>query len=176
MKYIFGINESGEAKQLATAISPYNEVVTQDYYPARESRPGYRAVLKYDVEQGVYWDYILIPASEKRERAYESYKCITYGDLLMTVDEANKMWTEYEAEGSLKAVELSDLIAAAKAMIRKMYPDENNEQELVTNESEITEIINESEEPVTELETGESDNIEDETQGSDEEITEVPII
>ena len=73
MKYIFGINESGEAKQLATAISPYNEVVTQDYYPAREYRPGYRAVLKYDVEQGVYWDYILIPASEKREHAYETY-------------------------------------------------------------------------------------------------------
>lgn len=140
MKYIFGINESGEAKQLATAISPYNEVVTQDYYPAREYRPGYRAVLKYDVEQGVYWDYILIPASEKREHAYESYKCITYGDLLMTVDEANKMWTEYEAEGSLKAAELSDLIAAAKAMIRKMYPDENIEVAAeLDNESNVEE-------------------------------------
>lgn len=129
MKYIFGINESGEAKQLATAISPYNEVVTQDYYPAREYRPGYRAVLKYDVEQGVYWDYVLIPASEKREHAYETYKCIPYGDALLTVDEANKLWQEYEAEGSSLAPILTELIATAKAQIREIYPDENLENE-----------------------------------------------
>jgi hypothetical protein len=139
MKYIFGINESGEAKQLATAISPYNEVVTQDYYPAREYRPGYRAVLKYDVEQGIYWDYVLIPASEKREHAYETYKCIPYGDALLTVDEANKLWQEYEAEGSSLAPILTGLIATAKAQIREMYPDgnlENEESETVEPEIE----------------------------------------
>lgn len=162
MKYIFGINESGDAKQLATAISPYNEVITQDYYPARESRPGYRAVLKYNVEQGVYWDYILIPASEKREHAYESYKCITYGDLLMTVDEANKMWTEYEAEGSLKAAELSDLIAAAKAMIRKMYPDENIENEETAVESDNENNVEEDTE-ATDLTS--TDDIETPSEG-----------
>ena len=134
MKYIFCVNPDGEARRAGMTSGGYDTVVSQDNFPAREYREGYEAVLMYNEEDGVHWEYIPIPASKKRERAYESYKCITYGDLLMTVDEANKMWIEYEAEGSLKAAELSDLIAAAKAMIREMYPDENIENEEVAAE------------------------------------------
>lgn len=63
---------------------------------------------------------------ELRERMYETEKCITYAGELLTVDEANKRWQEYQAEGNAKAAELTALIAAAKAAIRDQYPDEQS--------------------------------------------------
>ena len=42
---------------------------------------------------------------------------------MITVDKANKLWQEYQAEGSSKSEELTVLIAAAKTAIRAEYPD-----------------------------------------------------
>ena len=43
---------------------------------------------------------------------------------MLTVDEANRKWHEYQAEGNSKANELTTMIANAKATIREQYPDE----------------------------------------------------
>jgi len=129
MKYIFCVNPDGEARRAGITTGGYDTVVSQDNFPAREYREGYEAVLMYNEEDGVHWEYVKIPAAKRRERAYETLKCISYGDALLTVDEANKLWQEYEAEGSSLASILTDLIATAKAQIREMYPDENLENE-----------------------------------------------
>ena len=42
---------------------------------------------------------------------------------MLTVDEANRKWQEYQAESNSKANELTTLIANAKATIREQYPD-----------------------------------------------------
>lgn len=47
-----------------------------------------------------------------------------HGGKMLTVDEANRKWQEYQAEGNSKANELTTLIANAKATIREQYPDE----------------------------------------------------
>lgn len=65
---------------------------------------------------------------ELRERAYETEKVITFENELMTVDEANKRWQEYQAENNAKSSELTALIAAAKAAVRERYPDETAEE------------------------------------------------
>ena len=46
------------------------------------------------------------------------------GGKMLTVDEANRKWQEYQAEGNSKANELTTMIANAKATIREQYPDE----------------------------------------------------
>ena len=61
---------------------------------------------------------------EPRERAYETDKVISYEGKMLTVDEANRKWQEYQAEGNTKANELTTMIANAKATIREQYPDE----------------------------------------------------
>ena len=43
---------------------------------------------------------------------------------MLTVDEANRKWEEYQAENNVKSSELTALIAAAKAAVRERYPDE----------------------------------------------------
>lgn len=43
---------------------------------------------------------------------------------MLTVDEANRKWQEYQAEGNSKANGLTTMIANAKATIREQYPDE----------------------------------------------------
>ena len=41
----------------------------------------------------------------------------------LTVDEANKKWQDYQAEGNEKATVLTQLIHTAKENIREQYPD-----------------------------------------------------
>ena len=61
---------------------------------------------------------------EKRELAYETEKIINYEGELITVDEANKKFWIYLAEGNEeKVAELTALILEAKNKIREMYPD-----------------------------------------------------
>lgn len=71
----------------------------------------------------------LTPA-EKRELEYQirRYKedeseLLPWGGKALTVDEANKAYLEYLAEGSSKATEIQTLIIAAKSYIRELYPD-----------------------------------------------------
>lgn len=61
---------------------------------------------------------------ELRERAYETDKVISYEGKMLTVDEANRKWQEYQAEGNNKANELTTMIANAEVAIREKYPDE----------------------------------------------------
>lgn len=101
----------------------------QDTVPVRIGKdeklyPNTHAELRYSPEKGVYWEYIPYTPRELRERAYETEKVITFENELMTVDEANKRWQEYQAENSIKSSELTALIAAAKAAVRERYPDE----------------------------------------------------
>lgn len=121
MKYIF-INTENGIRQIAQTDDSA-QIITQSIFPAREQREGYKAVLAYNEAQGVYWNYIALTGAEKREAAYQTEKCIPYGDTLITVDEANKHWQEYQAEGNSKATELTVLIATAKAEIRARFPD-----------------------------------------------------
>ena len=64
----------------------------------------------------------LTPA-EQRKQAYETEPIINWGGQLITVDEANKLWTDYAAEDSAKAELLTGLIKEAKAAIREKYSD-----------------------------------------------------
>ena len=63
--------------------------------------------------------------AEKRENAYEVDPIIEWYDSQITVDDANKLWQAYTAEGKVDiAKELTEKIANAKTEISKMYPDE----------------------------------------------------
>lgn len=61
--------------------------------------------------------------AELREEAYNTEKCISWEDKMITVTEASQKWQYYAAEGSSLADELQVLIAAAKLNIRERYPD-----------------------------------------------------
>lgn len=123
MRYLYTV-EDGKAKLIASINEQSQQVHIQETYPAQEYRDGYTSYLAYDEQRGVYWDFIKRPAAELREQAYRTIKIIRYGEQLLTVDEANKMWLEYQAEGSAKAAEISTLISNAKSLIRTSYPDE----------------------------------------------------
>ena len=116
---------TGNKATLVSQQSNYDQIITQETYPARIDHPNTHAVLSYNETDGIHWEYIPLTPAELRERAYETVKCITYENEQLTVDEANKKWQEYQAEGNEKAAEITTLIAAAKASIRAEYPDEN---------------------------------------------------
>ena len=65
---------------------------------------------------------------EKRENAYEVDNIIDWQESQVTVDDANKLWQAYTAEGKVDiAKELTEKISEAKATIREMYPDDAEE-------------------------------------------------
>ena len=103
--------------------SSYDQLIEQETYPAQVDHPNTHAVLSYSETEGIHWEYIPYIPKELRERVYETEKIISYEDDMLTVDEANRKWQEYQAEGNSKANELTTLIANAKAMIRGQYPD-----------------------------------------------------
>ena len=102
----------------------YDQLIEQETYPARVDHPNTHAVLSYSEAEGIHWEYIPYTPKELRERVYETEKIINYGGDMLTVDEANRKWQEYQAEGNSKANGLTILIANAKATIREQYPDE----------------------------------------------------
>lgn len=62
---------------------------------------------------------------EKRERAYELEKIISYEGVMITVDEANRKYWNYAVEDNIeKTAEITALVIEAKNKIREMYPDE----------------------------------------------------
>ena len=101
----------------------YDQLIEQETYPAQVDHPNTHAVLSYSETEGIHWEYIPYIPKELRARVYETEKIISYEDDMLTVDEANRKWQEYQAEGNSKANELTTLIANAKAMIRRQYPD-----------------------------------------------------
>lgn len=103
--------------------SSYDQLIEQETYPARVDHPNTHAVLSYSETEGIHWEYIPYTPKELRERVYETEKIISYEGDMLTVDEANRKWQEYQAEGNSKANELTTLIANAKATIREQYPD-----------------------------------------------------
>lgn len=123
MQYIFKIDTDGKATQIGGLMPDGYSVIASSEYPKREQREGFKTELRYDSECGLHWEYIPIPSSELRENAYATLKCIEYGDDWLTVDEANRLWEAYCAEGSDKATALTALIAEAKSTIRKIHPD-----------------------------------------------------
>ena len=122
MQYIYQIN--GTKAELIQKTESYDRLITAETYPAREYHENAHAVLSYNEEQGIHWEYIPYTPKELRERVYETDKVISYEGKMLTVDEANRKWQEYQAEGNSKANELTTLIANAKATIREQYPDE----------------------------------------------------
>ena len=122
MQYIYQIN--GSKAELINQTESYDRLITAETYPAREYHENTHAVLSYNETDGIHWEYIPYTPKELRERVYETEKIISYDGDMLTVDEANRKWQEYQAEGNSKANELTTLIANAKAMIREQYPDE----------------------------------------------------
>lgn len=120
--YIYTINDN-KAVLLGQQIS-YDQLIEQETYPAIVDHPNTHAVLSYNEEQGIHCEYIPFANAELRERAYETEKLVNFENEILTVDEANKKWQEYQAEGNTKATELTALISAAKNRIREQYPDE----------------------------------------------------
>ena len=102
----------------------YDQLIEQETYPALVDHPNTHAVLSYSEAEGIHWEYIPYTPKELRERVYETEKIISYEGEMLTVDEANRKWQEYQAESNSKANELTRLIANAKATIREQYPDE----------------------------------------------------
>ena len=119
--YIYTIKDNKAG--LLGQQSSYDQLIEQETYPAQVDHPNTHAVLSYSETEGIHWEYIPYIPKELRERAYETEKIISYEDDMLTVDEANRKWQEYQAEGNSKANELTTLIANAKAMIRGQYPD-----------------------------------------------------
>ena len=103
----------------------YDQIIEQETYPARVDHPNTHSILSYSEAEGIHWEHIPYTTEELRERAYETDKVIRYEGKMLTVDEANRKWQEYQAEGNSKANELTTMIANAKATIREQYPDEN---------------------------------------------------
>ena len=122
MQYIYQIN--GSKAELINQTESYDRLITAETYPAREYHENTHAVLSYNETDGIHWEYIPYTPKELRERVYETEKIISYDGDMLTVDEANRKWQEYQAEGNRKANELTTLIANAKATIREQYPDE----------------------------------------------------
>ena len=122
MQYIYQIN--GTKAELINKTESYDRLITAETYPAREYHENTHAVLSYNETDGIHWKYIPYTPKELRERVYETEKIISYEGDMLTVDEANRKWQEYQAEGNSKANKLTTLIANAKAMIREQYPDE----------------------------------------------------
>lgn len=61
---------------------------------------------------------------ELREQAYETEPLIEYDGEMITVDEANKLFLRYSADGNAdKYMALQILIGRAKADVRARYPD-----------------------------------------------------
>lgn len=120
--YIYTIKDNKAV--LLGQQSSYDQLIEQETYPARVDHPNTHAVLSYSEAEGIHWEYIPFTPEELRERAYETEKVVSYEGVMLTVDEANRKWQEYQAEGNSKANELTTLIANAKAAIREQYPDE----------------------------------------------------
>lgn len=113
------------------AQAEYDKVIQDERFPAQEEHPDCHAILSYTLEQGIHWEYIPFTPREKRQRAYETEPIIViaFGAEPITVDEANKLWMEYSAEGDdEKTAQLSTLIANAKQEIRERYPDTEGEE------------------------------------------------
>ena len=177
MRYLYTI-EDGKAKLITSIDEQSQQVHIQETYPAQEYRDGYTSFLAYNEEQGVHWEFKKRPAAELREQAYRTIKIIRYGEQFLTVDEANKMWLEYQAEGSAKAIEISTLISNAKSFIRTSYPDEvveetpseedNGENEFIGADSEVgeeqfgDEILDDEEDPLLNVEIVGEDAEDDE--------------
>ena len=120
--YIYTIKDNKAV--LLGQQSSYDQLIEQETYPARVDHPNTHAVLSYSEAGGIHWEYIPYTPEELRERAYETDKVISYEGKMLTVDEANHKWQEYQAEGNSKANELTTMIANAKVAIREQYPDE----------------------------------------------------
>ena len=121
--YIYTIKDNKAV--LLGQQSSYVQLIEQETYPARVDHPNTHAVLSYSESEGIHWEYIPYAPEELRERAYETDKVISYEGKMLTVDEANRKWQEYQAEGNSKANELTTMIANAKVAIREQYPDED---------------------------------------------------
>lgn len=66
---------------------------------------------------------VLTP-KERRERTYETEPLIEYDGDMITVDDANKLFLQYSAEGNTqKYMDLQILIGRAKADVRARFPD-----------------------------------------------------
>ncbi|WP_206459473.1 hypothetical protein [Anaerovorax sp. IOR16] len=73
----------------------------------------------------------IITSQEQREQAYETMiskedntPLILWENENLTVDQANKKWLDYSAEGNTEiANKLQGLIQIAKEYIRELYPD-----------------------------------------------------
>lgn len=119
--YIYTITNNKAT--LISQQSDYDQIITQETYPARIDNPNTHAILSYNETEGIHWEYVPYTQKELREHFYETNKVISYEGEMLTVDEANRKWQEYQAEGNSKANELTILIANAKATIREQYPD-----------------------------------------------------
>lgn len=72
---------------------------------------------------------VLTP-KEQREQAYETEPLIEYEGEEITVDEANKLFLQYSAEGNTqKYMDLQILIGRAKADVRARFPDKEETAE-----------------------------------------------
>ena len=119
--YIYSIHDNKAT--LISQVADSDQLITLETYPARIDHPNTHAVLSYSEVEGIHWEYIPLTPRELREKAYETRKVISFEDELMTIDEANKRWQEYQAESNSKASELTNLIASAKEAIRAEFPD-----------------------------------------------------
>lgn len=121
--YIYTIKD-GKAN-LVAQNTEYEQIITQETFPAKIEHPNTHAVLSYNETEGIYWEYIPYTAKEIREHKYETEKNITFDGELLTVDGANDLWLKYQAEGDIvKTNQLTEIISAKKAEIREDYPDE----------------------------------------------------
>ena len=92
------------------------------YYPSMRDMTPEEADLNQESAEQLTQELI---QAERREQAYNTDPVIQWNGSMLTVTQAAQQWAYYAAEGNTaKTDAITALIAAAKADIRKQYPDE----------------------------------------------------
>ena len=118
---------------LRSDITDVIHLFSDNDFPLRDINPG--EYLRQEITDGS-WLFTNTPKQvqpeppvltprERREQSYETEPLIEYEGEQITVDEANKLFLQYSAEGNnSKYSQLQQLICAAKTTIRNTYPDD----------------------------------------------------
>lgn len=81
----------------------------------------------YDAYQAAHPGPAPPTPAEQREEAYNTLEIVAWDGEQITVTHAAELWAYYAAEDNEKAGALTARIAAAKARIRELYPDEGGD-------------------------------------------------
>ena len=90
--YIFTI-KNGKAN-LVTQCDEYDQIISQDTFPARIEHPNTHSILSYNETEGIHWEYVPFTAKELCELAYQTEKNIDWENAKITVNDVAHTGTQ----------------------------------------------------------------------------------